>query len=44
MGIGMLGAKRAGSDGKKKLEGARTGGFAGTREAVRKALAVLKDG
>jgi HEAT repeat protein len=42
MGIGMLGEKRAGSGGRKKLEGARTGGFARTREAVFKALAVLK--
>ena len=41
--IGMLGAKRAGSDGRKRLEGARTGGFARTREAVFKALAMLKD-
>jgi HEAT repeat protein len=43
IGIGMLGAKRAGSDGRKKLEGARTGGFARTREAVFKGLAMLKD-
>jgi HEAT repeat protein len=43
MGIGMLGEKRAGSQGKKKLEGARTGGFARTREAVFKALAALKN-
>jgi len=43
IGIGMLGAKRAGSDGKKKLEGARTGGFARTREAVFKGLAMLKE-
>ncbi|MEJ7604160.1 MAG: HEAT repeat domain-containing protein [Kofleriaceae bacterium] len=42
-GIGMLGAKRAGADGKKKLEGARTGGFARTREAVFKALTALKE-
>jgi len=42
IGIGMLGAKRAGAAGKKKLEGARTGGFARTREAVFKALAMLK--
>ncbi|HEY4178081.1 MAG TPA: HEAT repeat domain-containing protein [Kofleriaceae bacterium] len=42
IGIGMLGAKRAGKDGQKKLEGARTGGFARTREAVFKALAMLK--
>lgn len=42
IGIGMLGAQRAGSAGKKKLEGARTGGFARTREAVFKALAMLR--
>jgi HEAT repeat protein len=42
MGIGMLGEKRAGTAGRKKLEGARTGGFARTREAVFKALAALK--
>ncbi|HEY5921248.1 MAG TPA: HEAT repeat domain-containing protein [Kofleriaceae bacterium] len=42
MGIGMLGEKRAGTAGKKKLEGARTGGFARTREAVFKALAALR--
>jgi hypothetical protein len=42
MGIGMLGEKRAGAQGRKKLEGARTGGFARTREAVFKALAALK--
>ncbi len=42
IGIGMLGEKRAGAAGKKKLEGARTGGFARTREAVFKALAMLK--
>lgn len=44
MGIGMLGEKRAGSAGRKKLEGARTGGFARTREAVFKALAALRGG
>ena len=43
IGIGMLGAKRAGNDGRKKLEGARTGGFARTREAVFKGLAMLKE-
>jgi HEAT repeat protein len=43
MGIGMLGEKRAGTTGKKKLEGARTGGFARTREAVFKALTALKN-
>lgn len=42
IGIGMLGAQRAGGAGRKKLEGARTGGFARTREAVFKALAMLK--
>ncbi len=41
IGIGMLGAKRAGAAGRKALEGARTGGFARTREAVFKALAML---
>ncbi len=43
IGIGMLGAKKAGSQGKKTLEGARTGGFARTREAVFKGLAMLKE-
>lgn len=43
MGIGMLGAQRAGTAGKKKLEGARTGGFARTRQAVFQALAALKN-
>ena len=43
IGIGMLGAKKAGSQGRKTLEGARTGGFARTREAVFKGLAMLKD-
>ncbi len=38
--LGMLGAKRVGK-GRKALEGARTGGFERTREAVRKALAML---
>ena len=42
IGLGMLGAQRAGAAGKKVLEGARTGGFARTREAVFKALAMLK--
>jgi hypothetical protein len=41
IGIGMLGARRAGAAGRKVLEGARTGGFARTREAVFKALAML---
>lgn len=40
MGLGMLGPDKVGK-GRKALEGARTGGFAPTREAVRKALAVL---
>ncbi|MFN0251538.1 MAG: HEAT repeat domain-containing protein, partial [Kofleriaceae bacterium] len=43
IGIGMLGAKRAGKDGLKKLEGSRTRGFARTREAVFKGLAMLKE-
>jgi HEAT repeat protein len=42
IGIGMLGVQRAGAHGRKVLEGARTGGFARTREAVFKALAMLK--
>ena len=42
IGIGMLGEAKAGSAGRKTLEGARTGGFARTREAVFKALAMLK--
>jgi HEAT repeat protein len=41
--IGMLGAKRAGNAGRRVLEGARTGGFARTRESVFKALAMLDD-
>jgi HEAT repeat protein len=41
IGLGMLGARRAGAAGRKALEGARTGGFARTREAVFKALAML---
>lgn len=41
IGIGMLGPKRAGKTGRKVLEGARTGGFARTRDAVFKALAML---
>lgn len=41
LGIGLLGAKRAGSAGRKTLEGSRTGGFARTRDAVFKALALL---
>jgi HEAT repeat protein len=41
IGIGMLGRKRAGAAGRKVLEGARTRGFARTRAAVFKALAML---
>jgi HEAT repeat protein len=40
-GIGMLGSKRAGTAGRKTIEGARTGGFARTRDSVFKALAML---
>jgi HEAT repeat protein len=40
-GIGLLGAKRAGAAGRKKLEASRTRGFARTREAAFKALAML---
>ena len=43
IGIGMLGSKRAGTTGRKNLESRRTGGFTRTREAVFKALAMLKD-
>src|SRR3569832_375715 len=43
IGIGMLGAKRAGAQGRKALESRRTGGFARTREAAFKGLALLKD-
>jgi HEAT repeat protein len=42
IGIGMLGDKRAGGAGRKALETRRTGGFARTREAVFKALAMWK--
>jgi HEAT repeat protein len=42
IGIGILGEKRAGSAGRKALETRRTGGFARTREAVFKALAMWK--
>jgi HEAT repeat protein len=42
IGIGMLGEKRAGGAGRKALETRRTGGFARTREAVFKALAMWK--
>lgn len=41
LGLGMLGPKRAGTTGRKALEGARTGGFARTRAAVFRALAML---
>jgi HEAT repeat protein len=41
LGIGMLGAKRAGTQGRKLLEGHRTGGYARVREAVFRALAML---
>ena len=40
LGLGMLGPKRIGK-GRKALEGARTGGDARTREAVRAALEVI---
>jgi hypothetical protein len=42
IGIGMLGEKRAGAAGRKALETRRTGGFARTREAVFKGLAMWK--
>jgi len=41
IGIGMLGAKRAGTSGRKALEIRRTGGFVRTREAAFKGLAML---
>lgn len=41
IGIGMLGAKRAGAAGRKALESRRTGGSTRTREAVFKGLALL---
>jgi HEAT repeat protein len=41
IGIGMLGAKRAGTEGRKRLEGRRTGGFVRVREAAFKGLAML---
>ncbi|MEO8554552.1 MAG: HEAT repeat domain-containing protein, partial [Kofleriaceae bacterium] len=43
VGIGMLGAKKAGGQGKKALETRRTGGFMRTREAAFKGLGLLKD-
>ena len=42
IGLGMLGEKGAGGAGRKALESRRTGGFARTREAVFKALAMWK--
>ena len=42
IGIGMLGAKRAGGPGRKALESRRTGGFVRTREAAFKGLALLE--
>jgi len=42
IGLGLVGEKRAGSAGRKALETRRTGGFARTREAVFKALAMWK--
>ncbi len=41
IGIGMLGAKRAGAAGRKALESRRTGGFVRTREAAFRGLAML---
>jgi HEAT repeat protein len=41
LGIGMLGAKRAGTQGRKLLEGNRTRGFTRTKESVFRALAML---
>jgi len=41
IGIGMLGAKRAGAVGRKNLESRRTGGFVRTREAAFKGLKML---
>jgi HEAT repeat protein len=41
LGIGMLGAKRAGAAGRRALEGRRTGGFVRTREAAFRGLAML---
>ena len=43
VGIGLLGTKKAGSDGRKALETRRTGGFLRTREAAFKGLALLKE-
>ncbi len=44
IGIGMLGAKRAGTSGRRALETRRTGGFPRTRAAVFKGLALLDAG
>lgn len=41
IGIGMLGAKRAGPHGRRALESRRTGGFVRTREAAFKGLGLL---
>ncbi|HEY1556050.1 MAG TPA: HEAT repeat domain-containing protein [Kofleriaceae bacterium] len=41
VGIGLIGAKRAGSTGRRALESRRTGGFVRTREAAFKGLALL---
>jgi HEAT repeat protein len=41
IGIGTLGAKRAGTTGRRALETRRTGGFVRTREAAFKGLALL---
>jgi len=43
VGIGMLGTKKAGTEGRKALETRRTGGFARTRAAAFKGLALLKE-
>jgi hypothetical protein len=42
IGLGMLGESRAGVAGRKALETRRTGGFARTREAVFKGLAMWR--
>ena len=42
LGLGIVGAQRAGSAGRKALESRRTGGFVRTREAAFKALAMWK--
>ena len=43
IGIGMLGGRRAGAQGRKALESRRTGGFVRTREAAFKGLALLDE-